>query len=180
MLTLVTGGSGSGKSAFAEKMVTAHNEGQRIYIATMYPFDQESEKRIARHRKLRKDKQFQTIECYTNLKAVKVPAHSNILLECMSNLTANEMYQAKGAGTDTVSEVLKGINYLMKLSSHLIIVTNEVFSDGIQYDDNTMKYLSFLGKINQEIGKRADQVIEVVYGIPIWYKGDQRDADLME
>ena len=46
MLTLVTGGSGSGKSAFAEDRVLSFGDAQRIYIATMHPFDEESHKRI--------------------------------------------------------------------------------------------------------------------------------------
>ena len=46
MLTLVTGGSGSGKSAFAEDRVLSFGEAKRIYIATMHPFDEESHKRI--------------------------------------------------------------------------------------------------------------------------------------
>ena len=53
MLILVTGGSGSGKSAFAEDRVLSLGEAKRIYIATMHPFDQESFKRIERHRKMR-------------------------------------------------------------------------------------------------------------------------------
>ena len=42
MMILVTGGSGSGKSAFAEDCVLALGEKKRIYIATMFPFDEES------------------------------------------------------------------------------------------------------------------------------------------
>lgn len=42
MMILVTGGSGSGKSAFAEDCVVSCGETERIYIATMYPFDEES------------------------------------------------------------------------------------------------------------------------------------------
>ena len=53
MITLVTGGSGSGKSAYAEEVLTGFGDFPRIYIATMYPFDEESKKRIERHRKMR-------------------------------------------------------------------------------------------------------------------------------
>lgn len=56
MLTLVTGGSGSGKSAFAEDRVLSFGDAQRIYIATMHPFDEESHKRIERHQKMRAGK----------------------------------------------------------------------------------------------------------------------------
>ena len=37
MIYLVTGGSGSGKSAYGERLILSFGEGQRIYIATMDP-----------------------------------------------------------------------------------------------------------------------------------------------
>ena len=59
MMILVTGGSGSGKSAFAEDCVVSFGKTDRIYIATMYPFDEESRKRVQRHRKMRQGKGFE-------------------------------------------------------------------------------------------------------------------------
>ena len=53
MLVVVTGGSGSGKSAFAEETVLSLGEARRIYIATMQAFDEESHRRIRRHRHMR-------------------------------------------------------------------------------------------------------------------------------
>ena len=53
MMILVTGGSGSGKSAFAEDCIVAFGNARRIYIATMYPFDEESRKRVKRHQAMR-------------------------------------------------------------------------------------------------------------------------------
>ena len=173
MLTIVTGGSGSGKSAFAEDKVLAFGEAQRVYIATMHPFDEESHKRIERHRKMRAGKGFETVECYTGLKEADIPEDSVVLLECMSNLTANEMYQEGGAGEQTVEEILAGICYLLKRVRHLVVVTNEIFSDGIDYDSETMRYQSYLGQINSEMGRMADRVTEVVYGIPITVKGER-------
>ena len=41
MFHVVTGGSGSGKSAFAEQCILDCQGNNRIYIATMYPFDEE-------------------------------------------------------------------------------------------------------------------------------------------
>ena len=96
MITVITGGSGSGKSAYAEQMVLDAEDLNRIYIATMFPFDEESHRRIARHRAMRAEKKFTTLECYTGLKHLKIPEHSCVLLECMSNLTANEMFQENG------------------------------------------------------------------------------------
>ena len=64
MFHVVTGGSGSGKSAFAEQCILDCQGSKRIYIATMYPFDEESYRRIARHRAMRAEKKFTTIERY--------------------------------------------------------------------------------------------------------------------
>ena len=173
MFLVITGGSGSGKSAYAEQCVLDFGPAERIYIATMYPFDEECDRRIRRHREMRRQKQFSTLECYTGLKTADIPEDSVVLLECMSNLTANEMYQEGGTGGQTVEEILAGICYLLKRVRHLVVVTNEIFSDGIDYDSETMRYQSYLGQINSEMGRMADQVTEVVYGIPITVKGER-------
>ena len=73
MFHLITGGSGSGKSEYAEQKLmeyASHSKRnkKRYYIATMIPFGKETEEKIARHRKLRAGKGFETIECYTDLK----------------------------------------------------------------------------------------------------------------
>lgn len=176
MLIVVTGGSGSGKSEYAEAQVMKLAQemqglAKQYYIATMYPFDEESHKRIARHREMRKEKHFETVEQYTNLQELSFPKGSIVLLECMSNLTANEMYQTEGAGEHTVEAVCDGVAHLLEQCEHLVIVTNEVFSDGIQYDPETIRYQRYLGEINYRIAEEADKVVEVVYGIPLVKKG---------
>ena len=170
MLTIVTGGSGSGKSAFAEDKVLAYWEAQRVYIATMHPFDEESHKRIERHRKMRAGKGFETIECYTGLKDVKLPSGCVVLLECMSNLVANEMFEEQGAHEQTVKDIMSGIDELVRQAAHVVIVTNEIFSDAVVFDKEMASYLEYLGKINQAVALRADEVVEVVYGIPVYQK----------
>ena len=160
MMILVTGGSGSGKSAFAEDQVVSFGEAERVYIATMFPFDEESKKRVQRHRNMRSGKGFETIECYTDLAQVRVSKGSTVLLECMSNLVANEMFQ----------EILKGVKSLLAQAGNLVIVTNEIFSEAASYEGETETYQKYLGKINQELAHLADEVVEVVYGIPVYHK----------
>ncbi len=171
MLTVVTGGSGSGKSEYAESLVMRFTAGPKLYIATMYPFDEESHRRIARHRLMRKDKGFDTLECYTGLKHADVSGYDTVLLECMSNLCANEMYQEGGAGERTAEEVLDGVRQVYGQCRHLIIVTNEIFSDGVDYDPETVRYQRCLGKINRQLAAMADLAVEVVYSIPLFHKG---------
>ena len=127
MVILVTGGSGSGKSAFAENCVVSLGEQKRIYIATMYPYDEESRKRVARHRKMRAGKGFETVECYTGLSGVEVPEGCTVLLECMSNLVANEIFREEGAGERTLEAIERGILGLKNRAANLVVVTNEIF-----------------------------------------------------
>ena len=166
MMTVVTGGSGSGKSAFAEDKIVSFGPAKRIYIATMHPYDEESHKRVARHRKMRAGKGFETVECYTGLKNLDFPENAVVLLECMSNLVANEMYDPSGAGENAEESILAGIHKLQKVSDDLVVVTNEVFSDSMTDNPEMEKYLKLLGNVNLRMGEMADLVTEVVYGIP--------------
>ena len=170
MMILVTGGSGSGKSAFAEDCIVAFGNARRIYIATMYPFDEESRKRVKRHQAMRQGKGFDTLECYTGLSRASVPKGTTVLLECMSNLVANEMFQEEGAHENTVEAVLKGVRHIREQAGNLVIVTNEIFSEAADYQGETELYQEYLGQINQKIAEIADQVVEVVYGIPVYHK----------
>ena len=95
----------------------------------------------------------------------------------MSNLAANEMFEEQGAHERTVEEILSGLENLMEQAAHVVIVTNEIFSDAVVFDGEMDSYLEYLGKINQEIAKKADEVTEVVYGIPVYHKSVQKGAE---
>lgn len=170
MFALITGGSGSGKSEYAENLAVglAREAGHPLYyIATMMPFGKEGEKRVERHQRLRAGKGFLTIERYMDLKELVLPKKGVVLLECLSNLTANEMFEEKGAGMDTPGEVFLGVKTLSSQCRHLVAVTNDIFSDGILYDKVTRQYQSCLGEINRKLAEEADTVTEVVCGIPL-------------
>lgn len=175
MLILVIGGSGSGKSEYAEQRCVRFETGQKTYIATMEPYDEESFARIARHQRMRSGKGFDTLECYTHLEDADIPENGTVLLECMSNLVANEMFSPAGRKEDCVSLILRGVKRMAQQAEHTVIVTNQVFSDGIVYDKETENYLKYLGEINLRIAAFADEVIEVVHGIPVWVKPDIKD-----
>ena len=156
MFTLVIGGSASGKSEYAEQQVMAL-PGRRWYLATMEPWDDECVARIAKHQAARAQREFTTVECYRNLPALDLPPGGNVLLECLSNLTANERYGPEAGG---VARVLAGIEHLLKTCAHLTVVTNEVFSGGAEYAGDTLAYL------NRVLARRADRVVELVCGLP--------------
>lgn len=174
MLTLVTGGAASGKSAYAEQ-VLLHSEGTpRLYVATMLAEDAESLRRVERHRALRKGKGFCTVECPYSLDRISIPNGSAVLLECMSNLMANECFCPEGAGTRAEKSILRGVDRLRKTAAAVVIVSNELFSDGQRYDPSTQAYVARLAHVNAVLAQWADCVVEVVCGIPLMHKGEGR------
>lgn len=237
MLHIVYGGSASGKSSYAESFaLSLQGDGRLLYIATMYPYkwgkaeiDPETMQRIERHRAMRADKGFDTVECYRHVEHIMAKRQDVLLLECMSNLLANEMYleqdsddgglaetmlEVEKAGVDgnacsdmeetgiageaevntetvgtdcnagsdmaeTMSPVSKKIvQALIDLSTRvqeLLIVTNDVFSDGgsLTYDESTREYVRNLAEINCALAREAATVTEIVCGIPVKIKGDK-------
>lgn len=176
MMTLVTGGSGSGKSEYAE-MLAMEGGFPRIYIATMIPWDEEGRTRIARHRAMRKGKGFETVECYAGLSdaarmLLERGGAESILLECVSNLTANEFYRPENAGrTKELADAVAGeVLALRSACRHLVAVTNNVFDDGEKYGEETERYLEILAQVNRRLAASADAVTEVVFGIPVKIK----------
>ena len=175
-MTLIIGGSGSGKSAYAEDYTISLSEDRKkYYIATMQIYDEEGKRKVERHRMLRGGKGFSTIEQPIDIgKAAEKmeDGERTALLECISNLTANEMFLEEIHGTEEAitEKIVGGIAVLNRELTHLVIVSNDVFEDGNVYDKTTMAYIRAMGRINQKLAEMADEVVEVVVGIPIVIK----------
>ena len=165
MILLVTGGSGCGKSTWAEEQIAAL-PGRKVYLATMQVQDDESVRRVARHRAQRSGRGFETIECPKDIGAVRVDSDSIVLLEDLVNLLANEMFD----GGD-VRRVVPALERLARRCRHLVMVTNDVFSDGLPCSASVMEYVRALARINRAAAGIADRVVEVVYSIPVPVKG---------
>ena len=178
MMTLIIGGSGSGKSAYAEDTILQYHNKQSslYYIATMEPFGAETQKKIERHRQMRKGKGFETLECYTDLFHLvrNFPfSKASVLLECMSNLTANEVYHNLSnysSEKELADQVFRGVQILVETCEHVVVVTNEVSSECAEDTPEMQCYKRILGRINCQMAGIADKVTEVVYGIPVIVK----------
>lgn len=186
MVVFITGGNDNGKSEYAEDLVIKLSPGgrsagyTRIYLATMGARDEESLKRIKKHIFRRKDMEYITIEKsfdvgsiditnidITNIDTSKADTGKRILLiEDIPNLLAGEMFKGTSFYPDVADKITADIMKLISACEHTVIVTNEVFSDGIIYDEYTTTYLREFGTINRRLARYSDKVVELVCGIP--------------
>ena len=204
MITLVTGGSGSGKSEYAEGLILDSSCSRRFYVATMIAYGKEGRDKVERHRMLRQGKGFITIEKPRDVGRVMFEEHEAgsgassradraLLLECVSNLAANEMFKEKGTGKEEGTQkegtgkteageqqggpiqrlshkIAEDIISLAGQVQDMVIVTNEVDRDGICYEPETMEYIRLMGCLNQKLASAADRVVELVHGIRVLWK----------
>ena len=176
MTELIIGKPDSGKSAFAEEKALEKKimpgAGDLYYIATMQVIDEDSEKRVIKHREMREGKGFITIEKETDIAGVideiDDPENAILLLECISNLAGNEMHRIGVNGKDydidkIVSKVSDDIKRLSESVKSLIIVTNEFPLEEASesgYDEETKDYIKLVNDINEKLKSMAEVVYE--------------------
>ena len=170
MRILLTGGSGCGKSTYAERLARSFSA-PRYYIATMRPYDEECLIKIDRHRQQREDGGFITIERQTDVGGIVFPARGTALLECMCNLLANEMFDENGNERDVYDKILADVDALAQSCDTLIVVTNEVGGGAERHEAGTLRYIEMLGRLNCALAASSDLVAELVCGIPLVAKG---------
>lgn len=171
MLKLVTGGAASGKSAFAESLITKSGITPRAYVACMMVRDGEDELRVARHKALRKSKGFITLEAPTELAEVAFPKAGAVLIEDIANLTANECFSTSEGFSGAKERILQGVCRTMETCALTVVVTCEIAADGAVYDELTERFITLLAEMNAEIAAFSSEVYEVVCGLPIQLKG---------
>ena len=169
MMILIIGGARSGKSEYAERRAMQLSD-RRVYVATSEVFDEEMAHRVELHRSRREGLGFTTIERARDLGGLELPEGCCVLIESLSVWLANEMFGAEGvdvrAGEKVYSEVLS----LRERAEHVVLVSDDVFSDGVSYDDLTEKWRRELGRLHVRLAVLADEVVEVVAGLPVIYK----------
>ena len=177
MLIFISGISKSGKSSFAEKklseLANKYNL-QKIYLATSKVYDSEFLQRIEIHKLNRKNKNFITIEKSENLNEIinLIPENSAVLLESLSTLVANEMfYENKIIKPEIVfKKICHDIANINSKTKIFIIVSDDIFSDGIFYSNSTEQYIKLLGDLHVQIASESDEIYEVISGIIFNYE----------
>jgi len=161
MMFLISGGNGSGKSVYAEKLA-ATIDLPRYYIATMVSQNEENEARIEKHRRQRAGLGFHTIECPCYVSRTKVPTNALVLLEDASNLLANMVFMEHGSKENALGEILR----VRDQCSQLIVVTISGMPED-EYDGETAEYIRAMNWLNQQLFLEADVAVEMVDGQPV-------------
>ena len=194
MIALVVGGAKSGKSMFAQDLAKSLNEsfkiyleedldndlkkknGKLYYVATMNPYDLEDLKRIENHLKEREGYGFNTIEETMNMGKVSkmIQKEDIVLIDSITSLVTNYMFQGKDFFKEVSEDILSGILEIINAAGDVVIVSDYLFSDSIQYDYYTESFRKEIGIINRKLAKLADIVVECSYGNIIYHKDRTR------
>ena len=179
-ITLVTGGSRSGKSSFAENLLK--NTDDVLYIATAIITDEEMGHRIKKHIESRNSK-WTTHEGFFDLdKAIEQYDIDNIMLDCVTIMTTNLMFKQEidfdNISMEKVDDLLNNIkNEFEKLISkaratnkNLVMVTNEVGLGLVPESKLSRIFRDIAGFVNQYIASLSDEVYLISCGLPLKLK----------
>jgi adenosylcobinamide kinase/adenosylcobinamide-phosphate guanylyltransferase len=162
--TLVLGGARSGKSAYAERLITAFPP-PWVYCATAQAFDDEMRDRIEHHR-ARRAEGWQTIEAPLGLQDIVANEARPMLVDCLTLWLSNVMLAEKDVGLEIASLLASA----ERAKAPIVFVSNEV-GMGIVPDNALARvFRDHAGRLHQEIGKIANRVVFMVAGLPMVMK----------
>ena len=182
-IILVTGGISSGKSAFAEDLVTKISQDKSCsctYIATASVYDDEMREKVRLHQQARQDKNWSTLEAYKNLGQIVANDdfdHGILLLDCLTMMVSNIIFEDDmdfdGLDQDkcrlkedlVLNEIRDFVKSVRDKDLDLVLVTNEIGLGGISYNKLSRFYTQLVGRSNQYIASQSDQVYMVVSSI---------------
>ena len=173
MIYYLAGGSKSGKSMLAQRIVRAM-PGPHYYVATMRPKDAEDDARIEKHIEERAGWGFETVEQPERIGELldRCDRGGAFMIDSVTAILSNEMFRADGSVDLTAAqrlerellEVLRGVR-------NAVVVSDFIFSDGAEYGELSEAFRAGLGHIGCAVAKVADGAAMLCAGLPEWYKG---------
>ena len=179
-ITLILGGARSGKSTFAEKLALAQPR-PVTYFATADCRDGEMKKRIEIH-KSRRPAEWGTWEgAPRELPDAVAGASGLLLLDCLTMwLTRLFLKGGEAENTDEAvwerreAEIRSLTEKLCSApgnGTRLVIVSNEVGFGLVPPYLMGRRFRDLQGRMNQLAAARAERVVLVAAGLPLWLKG---------
>lgn len=165
--TLVFGGARSGKSLFAERLLTDSGLAP-IYIATAEAGDAEMERRIATHRQ-RRGAEWTTLEeplDLAGLIARETRSDRALLVDCLTLWLSNHFF----ADHDIEMETMGLTDVIAGLAGPVVFVSNEVGFGIVPENKLSRDFRDAQGRLNQSIAAACDRTILVAAGLPLVLK----------
>jgi adenosylcobinamide kinase/adenosylcobinamide-phosphate guanylyltransferase len=174
-LILILGGVRSGKSAYAEQLAAQYGP-HVLYIATGEAHDEEMRERIHRHQADRPPA-WHTLEAPLEVAAQLTEVQGKfdaLLLDCMTLLISNLLLSKEGERVEQIEaaaaqavQALLAAHQAFSPPAPLIIVSNEVGMGVVPPYPLGRLYRDLLGRVNQQLARRADRVIFMLAGLPM-------------
>ncbi|SEM11674.1 adenosylcobinamide kinase /adenosylcobinamide-phosphate guanylyltransferase [Roseovarius azorensis] len=166
-LTLILGGAASGKSAFAEGLVSGSGRA-RVYLATAQAFDDEMQAKLTLHRQTR-GPGWRTIEAPLDLAPAlgQASGQEAVLLDCITMWLSNHLLADHDP--DMAQQALFAA--LDTCAAPVVMVSNEVGLSVVPENALARRFREAQGRINQRLAARADLVVNVIAGLPQVLKG---------
>ena len=167
-VVLITGGSRSGKSSYAEKLALELSENP-VYLATARIWDEEFRERVQRHQARRGPQ-------WTNIEEEKHLSHHSlagrvVVVDCLTLWCTNFFFDLKSDVNRALEAAKAEFDRFTTQDATFIFVTNEIGMGGTSDNEIQRKFTDLQGWMNQYAASRADEVILMVCGIPVKIKG---------
>ncbi|SEQ11487.1 bifunctional adenosylcobinamide kinase/adenosylcobinamide-phosphate guanylyltransferase [Thalassovita taeanensis] len=166
-LTLVLGGAGSGKSLWAETLVTGTGAA-RLYLATAQAWDQEMQAKVTRH-KAQRGANWTTIEAPLDVTGALAQARADqvVLLDCATMWLSNHLL----ADSDLPGEQARLLTALLNCAAPVVVVSNELGMSVVPDNALARQFREAQGRLNQALAAQAGLVVAVMAGLPLALKG---------
>ncbi|MBB2672105.1 bifunctional adenosylcobinamide kinase/adenosylcobinamide-phosphate guanylyltransferase [Rhizobium sp. M10] len=166
--TLVLGGARSGKSRFAENLVTSSGLGCH-YVATGRAWDEEMQARIDQHRADR-GPSWTTHEEPLDLvgKLAAIDGEDRVvLIDCLTLWVTNLMMEER----DMAAEFAGLVDFVGQAKARLVFVSNEVGLGIVPENRMARDFRDHAGRLHQMIAAKAAEVYFIAAGLPLKMKG---------
>lgn len=166
-IILITGGQRSGKSTYAQQLALKLSPNP-VYLATSAIWDAEHQQRIERHKRDR-GSEWTNIEELTELHIIDVN-NRVVVIDCVTLWATNFFTNSNGNTEQSFEELKDRFNRFVQQEATFIFVTNEIGLGGTSVSDLQRRFTDLIGWTNQHIAQKADEMVLMISGIPVYIK----------
>ncbi len=171
MITLIIGGTRSGKSRHALNLVSGGPGKTKAYVATAQALDDEMAERIKHHVAERSEDWVTFEEPFGLVSLLQEVCGSfdHILVDCLTMWLSNRLISEPELVDISLDSLVRALLETHQ-KTHYFIVTNEVGMGIVPENDLARKFRDLAGLLNQKVAGVADHVYLMSAGIPMKIK----------